>query len=487
MSNEKQKENTLTYKATYVVAFWKLVEYTGLILFLALIPRSMTPELYGDFALILSILGLLILASTLGGQQTFVRFIPEFKADGNHRSVTVLFTQFFMLRLFFSLFIIAVTLGLLTYLKPEFDQNVAIGLSLAYFCGAVSLSCMHLFYGLNKIGLFLLHGSSSRILLVFLLMFYWVNVDLGKAAISLALVEVFLMVFLLIFAWKYLAPVAAFKERSALYSHLKYGMSFFISNLLMISVWRSGEIMIASLNGESEQVAFFNLSNSIFLALYALLALVASVLLPSINLLHVAGEHEKRDRWLGDTLKYLTILTFIALLGINAVGEPIFTLLLGEEFSQVTVNLQLISITLIPLNLVFLGSATAMVHSKLREYFLVTSTALVSYLIAAGLLTPAFGAIGASGAALISGFVAATLSYQYFNLKLITRLAEFNKIVVIGALCLSIVSFSGLPHVYTGIILSVVFVGSMFSFGIIRINDLKSLLSGKDRKPTSSL
>jgi len=64
------------------VMIWKLVEYGGLILYTAVIPRQMGPELYGRFAALLSFISLLSMGSALGAQASFARFIPEYETRG---------------------------------------------------------------------------------------------------------------------------------------------------------------------------------------------------------------------------------------------------------------------------------------------------------------------------------------------------------------------------------------------------------------------
>jgi hypothetical protein len=81
LEGEIESVDTFIHIDTRKVIFWKGVEYVGLFLFLVLIPRTMGAKLYGDFAIMLSILGVFILSNALGGLPIFGRFIPEFKAS----------------------------------------------------------------------------------------------------------------------------------------------------------------------------------------------------------------------------------------------------------------------------------------------------------------------------------------------------------------------------------------------------------------------
>ena len=123
------------------------------------------------------------------------------------------------------------------------------------------MSCSQLFLGLNRMGMLLFHDSSSRLLLVILLAAYWRDFDLKNAVYSLAIIEFILVCPALVWARKYFSLNSAINQLSTFVPHLKFGLTFFASTLLLMVIWRSGEIIIVSFSGESEQVAFYNLAN----------------------------------------------------------------------------------------------------------------------------------------------------------------------------------------------------------------------------------
>ncbi len=67
-------------------------EYLGLALFIIVIPREMGPERYGMLAVLNSLVGLFMLATALGGQVSFVRFIPEFRLQGRRSDAYPIYT-----------------------------------------------------------------------------------------------------------------------------------------------------------------------------------------------------------------------------------------------------------------------------------------------------------------------------------------------------------------------------------------------------------
>lgn len=477
MSDTKQNLNTLTYKETRTVAFWKVTEYIGLILFLAVIPRSMGAEEYGNFALILALVGMCVLVGALGGVAMFGRFVPKFYADNQPEKVNALFTQLFVIRLVLALPMMILLPYILSILRPDISSEVRMAAVVAYFFGTVSMSCFQLFYGQNRMGRWLFHDASSRLLLVILLAVYWRDFDLKNAVYCLAVVEFILVCPALFLARKYFDFQSAIVQTSTLVSHLKFGLTFFASNLLLMVVWRSGEVLIVSFSGESEQVAFYNLANSVFLALNALFAQIGTILIPSVSALHASGLHGKKEKWLGFYLKYITVATFLALIVISAIGEQVLALLLGQGFTEVTTNLLIISISLLPLNLVRLGIITSVVHDKLRENFLMAGVAMVSFLVSAIFLTPEMGARGVSVSVVISAFSSAIFACWHLKLASTVLLADFGRIVLLGFVVVCFVVFSGYPRIETGVASLFVFILLLFVLRIVQVSELMEMIT----------
>jgi O-antigen/teichoic acid export membrane protein len=482
LEGEIKSVDTLIHIDTRKVFFWKGVEYVGLFLFLVLIPRTMGAKLYGDFAIMLSILGVFILSNALGGLPIFGRFIPEFKASNQTVRIQGLFTQFFIFRLLISLVLFAFLFFSLTHFRPDFDMDTIIVLCATCVLGTISLSCTHLFYGLNKMPSYLFHDSSSRLLLVLIMVGYLSNLSLQTSVYALGVVEVILVVVLLFLARKYFSFYAAVDQFPDFYKHLKFGLAFFASNLILMVVFRTGEILISFFTSASEEVAYYHLSNAMFLALYALFSQVSTVLIPSINTLHSLGEYTKRDKWLGIMFVYLTVITVLTLIMINSVGEPMLLLLLGQSFSEVAVNFCIISISLIPLSVVRLGYAVAMVNSKPKENFLVASIAMLSFLLSAVILIPTMAAKGASFAVVISSLIAAVFSYYHFKLWKIINTTKVLKIFGVGAICIGMIEFSGYSRIEVGFFSLVFFISMMFLLQVVKVSEVQAMAIGQNKK-----
>lgn len=471
-----------THKDTLKVILWKGAEFIGLFLFLALIPRMMGPELYGDFAIMLSVLGLFILSNALGGLPVFGRFLPEFKANNQTTCIKGLFTQFFIFRLISALVLAVVLWFFLTYLRPDFDAQVIIVLCVACVFGAVSLSCTHLFYGLNKMTPYLFHDSFSRMLLVLILLGYWSDIGLQISVYALTVIEVVLASVLVFLSRNYFSFYSARNQFPTFYKHLKFGLAFFASNLLLMVVWRSGEILISFFTAASEQVAYYHLSNSIFLALTALLGQVAAVLIPSINTLHSLGEHKERDQWLRLMFVYLTVVSVLALIVVNSIGQPVLLLLLGPGYSEVTANLCIILISIIPLNMVRLGITVAMVHSKTRDNLLVACVAMFSFIFSAVILIPMMAAKGASFSVVISSFIAAGFSFHRFKLWKVVEIPNFGKIIGVGIVCIGLIESNFYPRVEMGFISLVFFMTMMLLLRIVKVSEIRSMISHQNKE-----
>ena len=67
----------------------------------------------------------------------------------------------------------------------------------------------------------------------------------------------------LLWARPYLTRNPAVREWSALSSQLGFGFTFFGANLLLMSVWRGGELAVLLFSGRSAEVAFYSVANAV--------------------------------------------------------------------------------------------------------------------------------------------------------------------------------------------------------------------------------
>jgi O-antigen/teichoic acid export membrane protein len=434
---------------TRAVLALKGVEYAGLTLFTVLLPRLMGPERYGAFAAVLGAVGLLTMLAGIGAQATLGRFVPEFVAAGRLDRVRQLFTQVFLARVLTAAVLAGVLVLGLPYLLPEAGGTVAIAAGATVLVGAASLACFQLLYGLNQLARWLVRDALVRPVLVALLVVGGGIAFLDRAALALLTAELLFLALGLAWARRYFSREPWEGGRADLFTHLRFGLYFFGANLLLMAVWRGGEVTVLILSDARAEIAYFSIANAVAMAFGALIGQLASMLVPRIASFHVTGEGRQAEAWLGHSLKYLTIGTFVFVLVVDGVGEAAVRLILGAAYLPVVVNLKVLALGLLPVALVRTAVNQALVHKRPGWALAVAGGGLVGFVILAVTLVPRWGSLGASvsvaGAVAVAGLVA----YRQAALGGVLSVARFWRVVLPGIAVLLLAALPGVPPLAT--------------------------------------
>ena len=439
-SSPSREVTTFDLRDARRVFFWKVVEYLGLVAFLGFVPRSMGPELYGQFALLLNLLSFMWLVMGLGVQATFGRFIPEFSGSGRSALIQIVFTQHYLVRGFLASILSIVLYGALASLLPSMEITLRIWIVLAFVSGAVSMTCFQVFYGLSNISRWLVRDS-SRLLLVVVVFLALRDVSLISAVLGLLIVEASFAVLGHLWARPFFRFDRSVLGSKTLREFMGFGLVYFAANLMFLVMWRIGEIMIRTTTNDNTEVAFFNIAISIVMALNALFGQMVVMLLPTLTKFHTVKDEARTEKWLGTSLKYLTILAFYLQFGFFAVGHQLIDVTIGGDFGPVFPVLALLLVTLIPMAVVKTAITVSVLDKQLRRNLLLGLAGLASYFVVALSLGPSHGGEGVALAMAIGSGIAALLAIRLCPLARILEIARFWSICATGGglLILSIV------------------------------------------------
>lgn len=143
------------------VLVWKILEYVGLGIFVVAAPRLMGPEGFGRFAVLLSLVNLMMMGSALGAQATFARFVPQFVALEQGNRTRALFTQLFLLRGLAALIMGSAFLAFFPRMLDGTSMLTAAFGAAALLVGALGTTAYQLCYGLNELGRWLTRDAFS--------------------------------------------------------------------------------------------------------------------------------------------------------------------------------------------------------------------------------------------------------------------------------------------------------------------------------------
>ncbi len=469
---DDRSAGTLSPRSARIALLWKFAEYCGLLAFLLLIPPGMGADSYGKFAVFLSLLYLSWLTCSLGGQAAFARFIPEYRNTGAEDRISAMFMQFLLLRIAIASLMSLAFFSLLTHLLPDLTFYTLLTATGVFVTGLVASTFYQLQFGLNNIGRWLCQDSSRRLLLIGLLLLFGMNFNFGNIVGIMLAVETGFLIAGAYWAKPWFSFRHEVSEISVLMKYIRFGLAFFVGNLLLMAFWRSGDILILKFSSHASEVTYFSIANAIVLALYGLFSQLSILIMPSLMALSAQGEHERKTLWLSTTLKYITLIVFIIIFALWSVAEPLIANILGESFRPVATNLLILLFSLLPMNIIRLGMSSALVHDQQRHNAWVAGLALITFLICAAFLIPHYGSIGAAAAIVLGASAGSVLAYYLFDMQKIISDASLLQLLLIGGVCMLLLYWLPLPGLFLSILIPILYISTLFLFRIIQINEL---------------
>jgi O-antigen/teichoic acid export membrane protein len=389
------------------VALYKGVQLVGLGLFSVLAPRYLGPELFGRFAVILSLTALWMTTSNLGARYVFGRFVPEYAGKGATESLRALFMHMVGSR--FVLAAVAVPL-LVLFLRralPEASTATLLMSGAAFLAMTVGAPMFAIFYGLNRLGTSMGRESFGRFALLALLVAFGAESSLERASAALLATHATALAIGIYLCRGFFRFERAAFDAPSLFGHLRFGLSVFAANLLLRIPWRLGESALALADVPRAEIAFFAIALSAAVAFTRLLGETTTLQIPSLGVQQAAGDYGGRDRSLGLALKHLNILGVLFVLATFAGGPWAVRALWGPEFLGVVPNLLLVAPAVLSQPYVRTALSLAVIESRLRRNLVLGGVAVGVFVAVAALLVPRFASLGATAALLAASFASA--------------------------------------------------------------------------------
>ncbi len=469
---------TQAVSLTRVVMYWKALEYVGLAAFIVLVPRLMGPERYGRFAAVVSLLVLLITASGLGGMTAFGRFVPQYLAAGDWSKARALFVQLFWARAGVSILLAAGLFLFFPVLLPGISGGTQLAAASALVAGATASSCYQVFYGLNDLGKWSCQDALFRFVLIALLFLLGGIQNLNRAINTLLFAQVAFLLLGLAWTRRFFNGDRSALGFSFLWSHLSFGMQFFMANLMLMAIWRGGEVLILTLSSNGAGAAYFNVANSAILA-PALLVLQFSVMfVPSLTSLLVSGEEQKLISFLGYVLKYATIGSFGVAIVVYALGDWAVRQLLGAAFLPVVDNLRILALGLPAVAVLGTAGCQAIVYKRPLRWLAVTLVALLSFLTAGFFLIPLRGALGASMGITLALALAAVVAHLQLSLGPVFAAARFWRLALGGLAAVTIMIQPMGAAPVMGLLALLLFLTILFWTNVVSLHEVRQIAHG---------
>lgn len=480
------KEASITTKNISTVVFLRILQYPFLFLAVTLIPRLMGPEIYGEYALLISIIAIASSIVYLGSGEVLVRFIPELEIHGESAST---------IRLSSNMFIFKIAIDLVVSIVLFLILNLAYGdrFSIIYFIliGAILLVAdvgsipYFLLFGLNKLGKYSLRDPFRRALgLVFILVLFHYYGLVG-AIVSTLLVETSLAILYFFWARKYFCIDSFGIDLSFLMPYLKFGFIFYIS-VGLLNVWqRLGNILIGYITDDSREVALFDIPNQILLMVLNFIPILITYFIPIFTELLLTGKEGKLINWSNLIMKYIGTFCMIIFFGFVFTGPDLIPIIIGSKYKEIFPNGVVLLLSLFPMSFAQLGSVFSLVYKEPRKYLQALCFALSTFLFISILLIPRCASMGCAIATFISSIVLAVVLYIYFRDKLLPCLADGFKTIILGFIFVPFLFFRGglITNLSLVVCSMLVYILLLFVSRVLKLDEFKEIFRTIRHRP----
>jgi O-antigen/teichoic acid export membrane protein len=399
---------------------------------------------------------------SLGVGEICGRFVPEAELGADRTAVAVLASRLLAFKTVVSVTVLTLLFPILLWLYGgTFSPMYFVLIGLIALLTDWETLVYGLLFGLNKLARFSMRDPFRRILSLLFILFLFPRFGLLGALVSTLLVEVALLMLGLHWTKGYFAVEEVRLKFAFLKPCLTFGFALYVSWFLS-NVWqRLGNVLINHITHDSRAVAFFDLANQGFLVVISMTVMIINSLVPMFSKLLLVGKEEKVLEWSGRLVRYVSILSVLAVAGVLFLGSDLIPFLIGEEYSEVVPNTVVLLLSLFPSVFVQIGFVYAVVYKRPEEFLWALMGALGTFVGLSVVLIPGHAAMGCSVATALSYYVMAGLAIYPFRDKVGVLLREGGVVIGLGALVLPLVLWKG--EVLTNVLLATGFVGGFLT------------------------
>ena len=458
------------------VAILKATQFAGVALAGILIPRWMGPALFGQFAVMFSLITLWRTACNIGGRYIFGRFIPKYASQGESGQIRAVFMHVLGTRVLIASIGAPLLFLALRRLLPGASLAALVAATCTYIAALIAGPLFGVQFGLNRLGLSMINDPMRRFLLLALIVLIGGTQSLERASYSLLLAQLLVLLVGLAAARQLFTLEKSVWDLSRIWEHLRFGIAMYAASLLVRVPWHLGESSLALLEVESADIAYFSVAVAAAGAYARLLVSVTTLLVPSLSLREAEEDSRGRDETLGIALRYLLVAAGLFVLVVIACAPAAIRLLLGEDFLGVVPNLLLISIGTVALPLRSSALAMGVARGRVWQNLQLGLVAVVVFGLVALALIPEFSSKGASAAVGISILCSGLTGAFQLRRTGVPREARLGRLVLASSVAALVVGVGGMNSVVAAIA-AVVYLVLLSTLGVVRWTELRAFVS----------
>lgn len=396
-----------TLRAVSLGTLLRMLRLPFVALSMIFIPRAMQQEVYGRFALFLSVYVMADLLTDIGILQIFGRFVPgPDTPETEHRRAFLL--QGFLVTGVALTLCSCILIGtyVLLFPLPGFPAEWLLPLCLLLVLTRVEGILFSFLYGMNQIVRYSFREALRSAMLFAGVWVAFLYFGLKGAIWSLVVKEIVLGGVAMSWTRRYLQRPCRLSW-SELKGYMVFGVSFFLPMLLFGFLQRSGALFIQAISKSSAEVGYYDIANQFFLLCVGSLGVILITLLPSMSAYRETDSEEIIHRWHAKFMSFCGVAIFLLFNLLAWLGEPALAFSLGPGFLPVRSLALIMSLAMAPGLIAYVGMNYAILGKESRVCSIGVFAGLMAMTITSLLLIPVLGSAGAAWASVVGHTVLA--------------------------------------------------------------------------------
>lgn len=339
----------------------------GGLVYAALVPRTLGPQVYGQFALVTSLAIWFELASGLGIGQVIARQTPSFRLRDDRGGLAGFFGSLVTLRAAGGILAAAAYFALTRLWLQEIDPLVLAAVAASVVVQSVGGTLYSFFLGLNQAARWGANDVLSRWVPILFLVYGYSLGGLPGACLGLLAGESIVAGIALWWARPYLSWSGLRSGWRGLAPHMRFALGFYASTLVLALFQRSGEPMVRLFSGDYVEVGYFGLAYAAYSAAEAVIPQLTMAFAPFLITLRLRGDPARVARWAERLARWLGVAGIAAIAGAFLIGEDLVPAIFGADFAPVSIYLLPLALTLLPQAIGAIARMLAVVYDRPAE------------------------------------------------------------------------------------------------------------------------
>ena len=377
-----------------LISINKVVQLIGGALWALLIPRWLGPDAYGQFALAMAISLLLWWVGDFGGLEVFGRHIPILQ-ERDPEQARRLFGQAFILRLVVAISLTPLMLVVGPMIAPWLRGWPAALVGVSAGIHILSLTSFHLLYARKEMGKWAVETSwrlVTQLPLMLLVGAYGLTAQMAVYTLN----ELLYLILALWWTRRWFTRDALRPRPGLLRPYLRMGMGFWVTNIGLVILFRTGTILVQIFTGDSAQVSYFDLALVVFFLVYTIIDQLIRAFLPTVSEFHDEGQRERVGAWLEIVSRWGAALAMLAVIIVQYTADWIMPFILGSDYVEAALVLRVMLLSLPALALVGVGAVATAVRQSARAKLIALAIGIAVFWMSSAILVRDRGAVGAA-------------------------------------------------------------------------------------------